>query len=168
MKGIIRQLLIVCTFLGSASLYAQDVTGDYTLNVSQDPGASDCVWEGDLSLIQSGGNPGTFTGSASLSPVSGPCPGFSGTVSGTINGSALEIGVAVGGLGNATFSGTVVGPNDLAGTWSGLGFTGIWSAVRDVVRNNATEVPTLTQWSLLLLVALVVGFALRNLRVRKA
>tara|TARA_R110001592_G_scaffold357416_1_gene660564 strand:+ start:124248 stop:124760 length:513 start_codon:yes stop_codon:yes gene_type:complete len=162
MKKVFSSILFLCALFSSATLYAQEVTGSYTLSISQNPGASDCVWAGDLDLIQSGGNPGTFTGTAAVTIVSGPCPGFSGEVSGTISGSALEIGVAVSGLGNATFSGTVTGPNDLEGTWSGLGITGIWSAVRVAsVPDSVTAIPTLPQWALLLLIALIAGFALR-------
>lgn len=162
MKKVFGSILFLCTLFSSATLYAQEVTGSYTLSISQNPGANDCEWAGDLDLIQSGGNPGTFTGTAAVTVVSGPCVDFSGEVSGTISGSALEIGVAVSGLGNATFSGTVTGPNNLEGTWSGLGITGIWSAVRVAgVPEGVTAVPTLPQWTLLLLIALIAGFTLR-------
>ena len=78
MKKVFSSILFLCALFSSATLYAQEVTGSYTLSISQNPGASDCVWAGDLDLIQSGGNPGTFTGTAAVTIVSGPCPGFSG------------------------------------------------------------------------------------------
>ena len=164
----LSSLVFLWAIFSSSAPYAQDVSGIYTLSVSQNPGADDCVWAGDLELVQSSGNPGPFSGTASLSPVSGPCPGFSGGITGTINGSALTIGVGVSGLGTATFSGSVTGPGSLGGTWSGLGLTGIWSAVLAATPMGAAAIPTLPQWALLLLIALIVGFAFRYSQRRAA
>lgn len=145
--------------------WAQDITGDYALTVSQDPGADDCVWEGNLNLVQSGGNPGTFTGAASVAIVSGPgpCSGFSGSVTGSITGSTLTIGVGISGLGTATFTGAVVGPDDLSGTWSGLGLTGTWSAAR-LPASHA--VPAAPLWALAGMSLLLLLFGRRFLKTR--
>lgn len=160
MNQLFKSALLLTALLFSTAALSQDISGDYTLDVIQDPGFQDCVWSGNLALTQTGGNPGSFSGSASVSIVSGPCPDIAGSVSGTINGSALSIGVAVGGLGNATFTGSVAGPGSLSGTWSGLGVTGTWSAAEvaaPVPAPNATAVPVLPLWGLLLLPLILVG-----------
>ena len=162
MTNLIRGLVIAFSVLASPLTLAQDISGNYTLDISQDPGADDCVWEGDLTLNQTGGNPGSFSGSAAVTVVSGPCFPFSGTVTGTINGTVLDIGVGVSGLGTAVFTGNVTGSGDLSGTWAGLGLTGVWSAAREEEREGLAAVPTMTTWSLLALMLLMVGVALRH------
>ncbi len=141
---------------------SQDITGVYDLTVAQDPGADDCIWEGSLNLVQSGGNPGSFTGSAAVTLVSGGglCTDFAGTVSGSISGSTLTIGVGVSGLGTATFTGSVIGPEDIAGSWSGLGLTGTWSASRA----SASAIPATPAWALAGLTLLIAWFGRRHLR----
>ncbi len=163
MRQVYRGVLLLGALLFSAAALSQDISGNYTLNVSQNPGAQDCVWSGDLALNQSGGNPGSFSGTADVSVTNGPCPDIDGAISGTINGTALSIGVAVGGLGNATFTGSVTGPGALSGTWSGLGITGTWSATAAAAPapSEASPVPVMPAWALLLLAVLVCGLAAR-------
>ena len=122
---------------------AQDISGSYTLDVAQDPGADDCVWAGTLTLNQSGGNPGTFTGTGDVDVTAGPCVDFTGTVTGSINGSALTIGVGTGGLGTVNFTGTVTSADSIGGSWSGLGLTGTWSASR-TGSGSADPVPAMS------------------------
>lgn len=57
----------IIVLLFAAGSWAQDVTGQYRLNVNQDPGFDDCVWAGTLQLKQTGGNPGSFTGPGEVS-----------------------------------------------------------------------------------------------------
>lgn len=159
MKILLQSLLITFSVFSSAGVFAQDISGDYILDIRQDPGFDDCIWEGDLNIVQTGGNPGTFTGAATVTVVSGPCFDFSGTISGTINGSALDIGIGISGLGSATFVGSVVGPNDISGTWSGLGVTGVWSGTRLTVA-PVTAIPTLPVPALAILALLMAGIAL--------
>ena len=164
MTLLVRYVLLLSALLFSATALSQDISGNYTLDVVQNPGAQDCVWSGNLNLAQSGGNPGSFSGSANVNIVSGPCPNIGGAVSGTINGTTLSIGVAVSGLGNATFTGNVVGGGNLSGTWSGLGVTGTWLALPIVAPPPApvaTAVPVLPLWGLLLLPLFIVGLAAR-------
>ena len=140
-------IVLTALYITPSTAFAQDISGNYTLDVQQDPGASDCVWRGSLTLVQSGGNPGSFTGDASVTVVSGPCLDFSGSVSGSINGSNLTIGVGVSGVGTATFTGMVTGPDNIAGTWSGLGLTGTWAAARAM----ANSIPATPLWLLSIL-----------------
>ncbi|MCR9106394.1 MAG: hypothetical protein NXI15_13945 [Gammaproteobacteria bacterium] len=172
MNKLFRSAMLVCMVMLSSALQAQDISGEFVLDVRQDPGAGDCIWNGDIDFVQSGGNPGTFTGAATLALVSGSgCTGFSGVVTGNINGSTLDIGVGISGLGTATFSGTVVNPDRLEGSWSGLGVSGTWSADRvpvvlppsppPVDAVNPTAVPALPLPGLVLLTLLVAGLGVR-------
>lgn len=172
MRTLIRYSLLIFAALLSSSLQAQDITGDYILDIRQDPGAADCIWDGDLNIVQTGGNPGSFSGTADVTLVSGACIGFSGVLTGTINGSALTIGVGLSGLGTATFSGSVVNADRIAGTWAGLGLTGTWAADRVPVvapptptpNDNApdpTAVPALPIGGLILLSLLIAGIGAR-------
>ena len=149
MKGIIRGAVLLFAIFSSTALFAQDISGDYSLSASGNPGA--CVWSGELSLTQSGGNPGTFVGTASANVVSGPCISFSGSVSGNINGSTLDFGVGVGGGGTVAFDGTVTGGN-LSGTWSGFNAAGTWSAspVAGPAPGGPSAIPTLSAYGLVL------------------
>lgn len=162
MKAMQYYILLAVLSLFSATTYAQDVTGNYDLTVEQDPGADDCVWSGNLNLVQSGGNPGMFTGSASVTVVSGgiTCAPFSGNVTGTINGMVLTIGVGVGALGTVTFNGNVMG-NNVGGAWSGLGVTGTWNGVAAAASN---AIPTAPIWALALMAGLLVLIGRKYLR----
>ena len=87
-----RRLLALALLFAPIDLLAQDVTGLYSLSATQNPGQNDCTWSGSLELNQTGGNPGSFTGSgaANLAIGGSPCADFQGTATGTINGSALD------------------------------------------------------------------------------
>ena len=65
LKSLSVRLMAVLALLFSASTLGQDISGNYRLDVQQDPGASDCVWSGALQMTQTGGNPGTFNGTGS-------------------------------------------------------------------------------------------------------
>ncbi|MEO0437736.1 MAG: hypothetical protein AAF098_12600 [Pseudomonadota bacterium] len=151
-------LLVFC----SPHVFSQDVSGAYTLTVSQDPGLQDCVWEGNLTLDQPGGtNPGAFTGSGSLTRVSGSaiCLDLAGSGGGNISGNSLTFGLATGSFGTVNFVGSVTGPGSIAGTWSEGSATGTWSATL-LSSGPATPVPVLpgTGLAILTLLTGVVGF----------
>lgn len=152
-------ILLLLALLAPGVLHAQDVTGAYRLTVIQDPGFDDCVWVGDLTLDQSSGNPGPFTGAASLAVQSGPCVPFTGTSTGSITGPTMTFGIGTGPLGTVVFNGAVTGSGDLAGAWTGLGLTGTWSASR-----VATNVPVMPPIVLGLLGLLVASLARPYLR----
>ncbi|MEM6545606.1 MAG: hypothetical protein AAF680_11910, partial [Pseudomonadota bacterium] len=124
--------------------HGQDVSGSYSLTVAQDPGADDCIWAGTLTLVQAGGNPGTFSGVGDVELTSGGgfCTDFNGTVTGNISGTSLTIGVGTSGFGSIDFTGTVMGGGMIGGTWDGLGLTGTWSAT-EVSSAPAEPVPAL-------------------------
>lgn len=171
MKGIMHGVVFLFAIFSSTALFAQDISGDYSLSASGNPGA--CVWSGELSLTQSGGNPGTFVGTASANVVSGPCISFSGSVSGNINGSTLDFGVGVGGGGSVAFDGTVTGGN-LSGTWSGFNAAGTWSAspvaaptptpTPTPTPGGSTPVPTMSTYALVLTTLGLLLLAARRLR----
>ncbi len=174
MKGIMHGVVLLFAIFSSTALFAQDISGDYSLSASGNPGA--CVWSGELSLTQSGGNPGTFVGTASANVVSGPCISFSGSVSGNINGSTLDFGVGVGGGGSVAFDGTVTGGN-LSGTWSGFNAAGTWSAspvaaptptpptpTPTPTPGGSTPVPTMSTYALVLTTLGLLLLAARRLR----
>jgi hypothetical protein len=164
MKGIIHGAVLLFAIFLSTALFAQDISGNYSLSASGNPGA--CVWSGQLSLTQSGGNPGTFVGTASANVVSGPCISFSGSVSGNISGSTLDFGVGVGGGGSVAFDGTVTG-GDLSGNWSGFGAAGTWSAspVAGPAPGGSTAIPTMSAYGLVLTMLGLLLLAGRRLRV---
>ena len=164
MKGIIHGAVLLFAIFSSTALFAQDISGNYSLSASGNPGA--CVWSGQLSLTQSGGNPGTFVGTATADVVSGPCISFSGSVSGNINGSTLDFGVGVGGGGSVAFDGSVTGGN-LSGNWSGFNAAGTWSAspVAGPAPGGPTAIPTLSAYGLVLTILGLLLVAGRRLRV---
>lgn len=144
--------------------FGQDITGNYALTVTQDPGADDCIWQGNLNMIQNGGNPGMFSGSAAVTLVSGGgfCTDFSGSVTGNINGNALTIGVGIGGGATVTFTGMVTGPADIDGTWAGLGVTGTWAAT--LAPATASSIPATPFWALAGLSLMVLWLGRRQFR----
>tara|TARA_R110001592_G_scaffold363398_1_gene687914 strand:- start:1840 stop:2367 length:528 start_codon:yes stop_codon:yes gene_type:complete len=154
MKRIIQGAALLFAVLLSTTLYAQDISGDYTLTANESPGGDNCAWSGELTLTQSGGNPGTFAGTGTANVVSGPCLNFSGSLSGNIDGSTLDFGVAVGGGGSVDFDGSLSGAN-LSGNWSGLGLAGTWSAIPVVVPPPppppvaTTAIPTMPIYALI-------------------
>ena len=164
MKGILRGAALLFAIFSSTALFAQDISGNYSLSASGNPGA--CVWSGQLSLTQSGGNPGTFVGTASADVVSGSCISFSGSVSGNINGSTLDFGVGVGGGGTVAFDGTVTGGN-LSGNWSGFNAAGTWSAlpVAGPAPGGSIAIPTMSVYGLVLTMLGLLLLAGRRLRV---
>ena len=165
MKSLIRSAVLLFAIFLSSALFAQDITGEYNLSASENPGGSNCTWAGQLTLTQSGGNPGTFVGTATANVVSGPCLNFSGSVSGNVDGSTLDFGVGVGGGGSISFGGSVVAGN-LSGNWTGLGQTGIWSAspVAAPAPGGSTVIPTMSTYGLILTILGLLLVAARRLR----
>ncbi|MEO0436858.1 MAG: hypothetical protein AAF098_08115 [Pseudomonadota bacterium] len=154
-------LSLLLTLLWFTSLaHGQDISGTYNLTVAQDPGADDCTWAGSLTLVQSGGNPGTFSGVGDVEVTAGPCFDFNGAITGNISGTSLTIGVGTGGLGSVDFTGSVTGSGMIGGVWNGLGLSGTWSAT-EVASVPAEPVPALPAALLALLSLLTAGFAMR-------
>ena len=152
-----RRLLALALLFAPIDLLAQDVTGLYSLSATQNPGQNDCTWSGSLELNQTGGNPGSFTGSgaANLAIGGSPCADFQGTATGTINGSALDFGIGVGALGTVVFNGTVAADGSITGSWSGFTtFSGTWVATP----LQSEPVPIFSWPLLLLLLAMIGGF----------
>lgn len=157
-----RALVGVFVFLFATGSWAQDVTGRYRLDASQDPGFGDCVWTGTLELVQTGGNPGSFSGPGAVTLVTGVgCVDFSGTANGTITGATLDFGIGAGALGTVVFNGSLAMDGVITGAWAGLGVTGTWSATPV----SATAVPVLPLPALILLLAAIgVTGAVRAMR----
>jgi len=166
MKVFVRSAALLFAIFSSSALFAQDITGDYNLSASENPGGSNCTWSGTLSLTQPGGtNPGSFTGTGTANVVSGACLNFSGSVSGNISGSTLDFGVGVGGGGSIAFDGSVAA-GELSGSWSGLGLAGTWTASPVVVAapSRATVVPTMSIYGLMLTALGLLLVSTRRLR----
>lgn len=165
MIKVLGRISTLFILLAPITVWAQDLTGFYRLDAVQDAGQNDCVWSGTLQLTQSGGNPGTFVGSGSalLAVGSAPCADFTGTATGNINGSTLDFGIGVGGLGTVVFNGSVAGDGSLSGSWAGFAtFTGTWSATPV----DSTPVPVLP-WPMLSVLLAVIG-GIGALRIRRS
>ncbi|MFK7831624.1 MAG: IPTL-CTERM sorting domain-containing protein [Congregibacter sp.] len=158
MSKVICAIVFIVTAFSSAASFSQDVTGSYRLEVI-DTGPTACVWRGTTELVQSGGNPGTLGGSVNANQISGDSgcfSSFSGTITGTVNGSAITLGGASGALGSVSFVGTIAGAS-ISGTWTGPGgLEGTYSMTA-----TATAVPALPIWGLAILSMLLAAFAVR-------
>ncbi len=110
-----------------------NLTGTWTLVVTETSGASMCVWKGPMLLTQTGMD---FTGSVMLDFVSGgECLStIDGTIMGSIGGSGsgftIDFGLASGPFGMANFTGTVTDDGQSAsGMWTtNDNASGTWSA----------------------------------------
>ncbi|MEM8929774.1 MAG: hypothetical protein AAGE94_01295 [Acidobacteriota bacterium] len=176
MKTWIRFVLVGAVLACVAQpVMAQDLTGTWVLDASAnisgatrgDVGGAVCNFEGTADIVDTAGS---LSGDADLALTSGDrsCPlTLSGTLTGTLNGTEIEMGMITdGGGGTATFTG-VLGPDrggaaDVAGGGfdvtggSFSGASGAWNATFAGV-TATTDIPTAGVLGMTLLALLLLG-----------
>lgn len=140
-------------------------------------GETPCDFAGSAEITQ--GVEGDFMGTADLTLLSGPegCPAeMSADVSGVVSGNGTIEGAMLtgaGNLGTAFFSGEVGPDGDAVGGDSGVetgpfgGASGTWAAIIGA-GPSVLEIPTVTAFGLVLLIALLAASALFMVRRRPA